>query len=134
MEYASLLRLDKRLYAILDDTLRQYELHSLLLADQHGLAVSHAGKVVHTGIAAIAPELIRVGEHAVRLGEYDSISCVALVLENSHLMVIKDIEINGAAFVLVIDTSSVPKGLGKIIRTLQQRISCAMEVDNQITG
>jgi len=129
MEYASLLRLDKRLEAILDDTRRQYGLHSLLLADKNGLAVSHAGKIAHTGIAAIAPELIRVGEHAVRLGEYDSITCVALVLESSHLMIIKDIEINGDSFVLVMDTASVPKGLGKIIRTLRQRISRAMEVD-----
>jgi len=130
VEYASLLRLDKRLEAILDDTRRQYGLHSLLLADKNGLAVSHAGKIAHAGIAAIAPELIRVGEHAVRLGEYDSITCVALVLESSHLMIIKDIEINGDSFVLVMDTASVPKGLGKIIRTLRQRISRAMEVDN----
>jgi len=130
MEYASLLRLDKRLEAILDDTRRQYGLHSLLLADHHGLAVSHAGKIAHTGISAIAPELIRVGEHAMRLGEYDSITCVVLVLENSHLMIIKDIEVRNASFVLVMDTASVPKGLGRMIRKLQDRIGRAMAVDN----
>jgi len=130
MEYASLLRLDKRLEAILDDTRRQYGLHSLLLADHHGLAVSHAGKIAHTGIAAIAPELIRVGEHATRLGEYDSITCVALVLENSHLMIIKDVEINGDTFVLVMDTASVPKALGQMIRKLRDRVGRAMVVDN----
>jgi len=126
VEYASLLRLDKRLEAILDDTRRQYGLYSLLLADHHGLAVSHAGKIAHAGIAAIAPELIRVGEHATRLGEYDSITCVALVLENSHLMIIKDVEINGTTFVLVMDTVTVPKGLGKIIEKLKKRVSGVM--------
>ncbi len=132
MEYAFLLRLDKRLYAILDDTRRQYGLHSLLLADQNGLAVSYSGKIAHAGIAAIAPELIRVGEHAVRLGEYDSITCVALVLENSHLMIIKDIEIRNTPFVLVMDTASVPKGLGGMIRKLRDRIGRAMAVDNSM--
>jgi len=132
VEYAFLLRLDKRLYAILDDTRRQYGLHSLLLADQNGLAVSYSGKIAHAGIAAIAPELIRVGEHAVRLGEYDSITCVALVLENTHLMIIKDIEIRNTPFVLVMDTASVPKGLGGMIRKLQDRIGRAMAVDNSM--
>lgn len=126
MECVSLLRLDERLHAILDDMRQQYGLHSLLLADQDGLAVSHAGEIAHAGIAAIAPELIRVGEHAVRLGEYDNITCVALVLENSHLMIIKDIEVNGTPFVLVMDTASVPQGIGKMIRVLQDRVDRAM--------
>lgn len=129
MGYASLLRLDKRLSAILNEVSKTYNLHSLLLADQHGLAVSHSGQIVHTGMAAIAPELIRVGESAVRLGEYDSITCVALMLENSHLMIIKDIEINGTKFVIVIDTSLAPKGLGKMLKELKERITKAMNVD-----
>ena len=119
--------LEQRLHAILDEVRQQYHLNSLLLADQNGFAISHAGRLAHTGIAAIAPELIRVGEHAVRLGEYDSITCVALVLENSHLMIIKDIEVNDAPFILVINTISVPKQLGKMIKGLKEQISLAMD-------
>ncbi|MFQ5518481.1 MAG: hypothetical protein ACE5E3_00625 [Mariprofundus sp.] len=131
MEETSLIKLDVRLHAILEETRQQYGLHSLLLADQHGLPVSHAGKIAHAGMAAIAPELIRVGDHAVRLGEYDSITCVALVLEDSHLMVIKDIEINGDPFVLVMDTASVPKGIRKLLNELKQRIAEAMDSAKQ---
>jgi len=118
--------LDMRLHAILEETRIKHGMHSLLLADNNGLPVSHAGNIVHTGMSAIAPELIRVGDHAVRLGEYESISCVALVLEDSHLMVIKDIEIGGDMFVLVMDTPSVPKGVRKLLRYLQDRISKVM--------
>jgi len=121
-----MLSLDQLLESILDDTRREYGLNSLLLADHHGLAVSHTGKIAHTGIAAIAPELVRVGKYATRLGEYDSITCVALVLENSHLMIIKDIEINNDTFVLVMDTVTVPKGLGKMIKKLKERVSGVM--------
>lgn len=126
MENASRLTLDMRLQAILEETRQNYNLHSLLLADQNGWPVSHAGQIAHGGMAAIAPELIRVGEHAVRLGEYDSITCVALVLEGSHLMIIKDIEINSEPFVLVMDTAAVPRDIKKMLSSLTDRISLAM--------
>lgn len=128
MNNTSGLKLDVRLQAILEETRQQYNLHSLLLADQNGLPISHAGKIAHAGMAAIAPELIRVGDHAVRLGEYDSITCVALVLEDSHLMVIKDIEINKKPFVLVMDTASVPRGIRKVLIELRDRIALAMDI------
>jgi len=118
--------LDQRLQGILEETRQQYQLHSLLLADHHGLPVSHAGKIAHAGMAAIAPELIRVGEHARRLGEYDSISCVALVLEDAHLMVIRDIDVGGTSFVLVMDTASVPKGLVNMLADLSDQIAEVM--------
>jgi len=121
-------RLDQRLHKILEDTRQRYQLYSLLLADHHGLPVSHAGEIVHTGMAAIAPELIRVGEHARRLGEYDSINCVALVLEDAHLMVIRDIELGGKPFVLVMDTATVPKGLLHLIKDLTKRLTDAMDM------
>jgi len=98
----------------------------LLLADQSGLPICHCGDIVHAGMAAIAPELIKVGDHAVQLGEYDGITCIALVLENSRLMVIKDIEINGEKFVLVMDTAHVPKGIRRIIRRLTRHLTEAM--------
>jgi len=120
--------LDQRLHEILEDTRQHYHLYSLLLADHHGLAVSHAGEIAHAGMSAIAPELIRVGEHARRLGEYDSINCVALVLDNAHLMVIRDIEVAGKTFVLVMDTDTVPKGLLMLIAKLSDRISEAMNL------
>jgi len=120
---------DMRLHSILEETRLQYNLHSLLLADHHGLPVSHAGNIVHAGMSAIAPELIRVGDHAVRLGKYSSITCVALVLEDSHLMVIKDINILGEMFVLVMDTAAVPKGIRKLIRDLRDRIAEAMAIN-----
>ena len=121
-------KLDTRLSSILEDTCNAYKLHSLLLADRNGLPVCHAGKVAHTGIAAIAPELIRVGDHAVRLGEYDSISCIALVLEDSHLMIVRDIQINDIPYVLVMDTATVPKGIKKVLDQLRDRIAEAMAV------
>jgi len=117
------------LTSILEDTCSKYKLHSLLLADQHGLSVCHAGKIAHAGMAAIAPELIRVGDHAIRLGEYDSITCIALVLEDSHLMIIRDIEINNIPYVLVMDTASVPKGVKHILSRLRDRIADAMGSD-----
>nr|WP_241696925.1 hypothetical protein [Mariprofundus sp. KV] len=121
--------MDVRLQAILEETRQMYNLHSLLLADQNGLPISHAGKIAHAGMAAIAPELIRVGDHAVRLGEYNSITCVALVLEDSHLMVIKDIEINNSPFVLVMDTATVPRGIRKVIKELRDRLAFAMHME-----
>jgi len=121
--------LDMRLHAILEETRLEHGMHSLLLADHNGLAVSHAGNIAHAGMSAIAPELIRVGDHAVRLGEYQSITCVALVLEDTHLMVIKDIEVGGDMFVLVMDTPSVPKGIRKLLRYLSNRIAKAMHAD-----
>jgi hypothetical protein len=126
MGNVSLVKLDKKIGAILEEARRQHNLCSLLLADKNGLPVSHAGKIVHAGMSAIAPELIKVGAHAVRLGEYDSITCMALVLEGSHLMVVKDIEINGDAFVLVMDTPTVPKGIKKVITDLKDRIARVM--------
>lgn len=129
MENVSGLTLDLRLQAILEETRQQYKLRSLLLADKNGWPVSHAGKIAHTGMAAIAPELIRVGDHAVRLGEYNSITCVALVLEDSHLMVIKDIEINDEPFVLVMDTTAVPKGIRNVLASLRDRIAMAMATE-----
>lgn len=132
MDNSSGLTLDVRLQAILEETRQQYGLHSLLLADKNGWPVSHAGKIAHTGMAAIAPELIRVGDHAARLGEYDSITCIALVLEDSHLMVIKDIEINGEPFVLVMDTSSVPKGIRQVFSSLSTRIALAMAAETML--
>ncbi|GAV19861.1 hypothetical protein MMIC_P0819 [Mariprofundus micogutta] len=131
MENSSGLTLETRLQAILEETRLQHKMHSLLLADKNGWPVSHAGKIAHAGMAAIAPELIRVGEHAVRLGEYNSITCVALVLEDSHLMVIKDIEINGEPFVLVMDTPSVPKGMRKLLHSLRDRIALVMDMDRE---
>jgi len=118
-----------RLHEILEHTRVEYGMHSLLLADHNGLPVSHAGNIAHAGMSAIAPELIRVGDHAVRLGEYESITCLALVLEDSHLMVIKDIEVGGDMFVLVMDTPSVPKGIRKLLGHLRSRIADAMLVD-----
>lgn len=129
MENVSGLTLDLRLQAILEETRQQHKLRSLLLADKNGWPVSHAGKIAHTGMAAIAPELIRVGDHAVRLGEYNSITCVALVLEDSHLMVIKDIEINDEPFVLVMDTTAVPKGIRNVLASLRDRIAMAMATE-----
>jgi len=128
---ASGLTLETRLQAILEETRQLHKLHSLLLADKNGWPVSHVGKIAHAGMAAIAPELIRVGEHAVRLGEYNSITCIALVLEDSHLMVIKDIEINGEPFVLVMDTATVPKGMRKLLASLRDRIALAMHTDRE---
>jgi len=122
-------KLDIRLKAILEETCQVHKLNSLLLADKNGYPVCHAGKIAHSGISAIAPELIRVGEHAVKLGEYESITCIALVLEDSHLMVIKDIDIDGRPFVLVMDTFSVPKGIRKMLRELAGRIGMAMAAD-----
>jgi len=119
------------LQAILEETRQLHKLHSLLLADKNGWPVSHAGKIAHAGMAAIAPELIRVGDHAVRLGEYNSITCVALVLEDSHLMVIKDIEINGEPFVLVMDTATVPRGMRKLLSSLRDRIAMVMHVERE---
>jgi len=127
----STMTLDMWLQAILEETRVEYNLHSLLLADRTGLAISHAGKIAHAGISAIAPELIRVGEHAARLGEYDSITCVTLILENSHLMIIKDIEVGNNTFVLVMDTSFVPKGILKLIRNLQSRLERAMSMEHE---
>ncbi len=121
--------LDQHLHLILDEVRQQYHMHSLLLADHHGLAVSHAGEIAHAGMSAIAPELIRVGEHAKRLGEYESITCVALVLEDSHLMVIKDLDVGGEPFVLVMDTATVPKGMLKLLADLSERIADAMALD-----
>jgi len=121
--------LDMRLHAILEKTRLEHGMHSLLLADHNGLPVSHAGNIAHAGMSAIAPELIRVGDHAVKLGEYESITCVALVLEDSHLMVIKDLAIGDAMFVLVMDTPSVPKGVRKLLRYLSHRIAEAIEAD-----
>jgi len=121
--------LDMRLHAILEETRIEHGMHSLLLADHNGLPVSHVGNIAHAGMSAIAPELIRVGEHAVRLGEYASITCLALVLEDSHLMVIKDIDVGGDKFVLVMDTPSVPKGIRKLLRHLGTRIDKAMHAD-----
>ena len=129
MSRDSSVKLDTRLTSILEDTCNKYKLHSLLLADQNGLSVCHAGKIAHTGMAAIAPELIRVGDHAVRLGEYDSITCIALVLEDSHLMIIRDIEIHDIPYVLVLDTASVPPGIKRILSQLRDRIAEAMASD-----
>jgi len=120
---------DMRLHSILEETRLQYNLHSLLLADHHGLPVSHAGNIAHAGMSAMAPELIRVGDHAARLGKYSSITCVALVLEDSHLMVIKDIDIAGDTFVLVMDTATVPKGIRKLLKDLRDRIAEAMAIN-----
>ena len=131
MNNASGLTLETRLQAILEETRQLHKLHSLLLADKNGWPVSHAGKIAHAGMAAIAPELIRVGDHAVRLGEYNSITCVALVLEDSHLMVIKDIEINGEPFVLVMDTATVPRGMRKLLSSLRDRIAMVMHVERE---
>ena len=129
VDNASGLTLELRLQAILEETRQQHKLRSLLLADKNGWPVSHAGKISHTGMAAIAPELIRVGDHAARLGEYDSITCVALVLEDSHLMVIKDITINNEPFVLVMDTTSVPKGIRNVLLSLRDRIAMIMDTE-----
>ena len=131
MENSSISRLDKRLQTILNDVLEQHGLHSLLLADQSGLPICHCGDIVHAGMAAIAPELIKVGDHAVQLGEYDGITCIALVLENSRLMVIKDIEINGEPFVLVMDTATVPRGMRKLLSSLRDRIAMVMHVERE---
>jgi hypothetical protein len=125
--------LDQRLHAILEETRQQCGMHSLLLADHNGLPLSHAGKIAHAGMSAIAPELIRVGDHARRLGEYSSITCVALVLEDSHLMVIKDISIGDDIFVLVMDTPSVPKGMRRLLARLGERIGEAMAADRAMT-
>jgi len=123
----STITLDMRLQDILEQTRIEYSMHSLLLADHNGLPVSHAGNIAHAGMAAIAPELIRVGDHAVRLGEYNSITCLALVLEDSHLMIIKDIEVGGDMFVLVMDTPSVPKGIRNLLTRLRNRIAKTMQ-------
>ncbi|WP_238701224.1 hypothetical protein [Mariprofundus erugo] len=120
------IKLDKRLHGILEDTRSQHGLRSLLLADHHGLPVCHAGTISHAGISAIAPELIRVGNHAARLGEYESITCIALILEDSHLMVLRDIVINKTPYVLVLDTASVPRGVKQVLNQLRDRIADAM--------
>jgi len=121
--------LDQQLQNILDAACQQHGLRSLLLADHHGMPVCHAGAIAHTGMAAIAPELIRVGNHAVKLGEYDGITCVALILEDSHLMVIKDVLIGDIAYVLVMDTVSVPRGIKQLLYGLRDQIAEAMDLD-----
>jgi len=133
VDNSSGLTIEMRLQAILEETCQLHTLHSLLLADKNGWPVAHAGKIAHAGMAAIAPELIRVGDHAARLGEYDSITCIALVLEDSHLMVIKDIEINGEPFVLVMDTASVPRGMRKLLASLRDRIALVMRTQRENT-
>jgi len=130
--YESLLRLDKRLRAILNNVRKQYGLHSILLADANGLSVCHSGDIKHTGIAAIAPELARVGEKATSLGCYESMSCVIVMLENSHLMIIKSITIHDKPFVIVMDTPLAPKGLGEMLKQLKVSISKAIQVDKSL--
>ena len=129
MEYESLLRLDKRLKAILNDARKLNKLHSILLADENGLSISHSGNIEGAGIAAIAPELIRVGEKATTLGSYGSMSCVIVMLENSHLMIIKTMTIHAQKFVVVMDASLAPKGLAKMLKLLKEDISKAIQVD-----
>jgi len=131
MEYEALLRLDKRLKAILDDAREFNGLHSILLADENGLSISHSGKVEGAGIAAIAPELIRVGEKATSLGSYGSMSCVIVMLENSHLMIIKTITIHKKRYVLAMDAPLAPKGLAQMLKQLKEDISKAMKVDKK---
>ena len=129
MEYESLLRLDKRLKAILDDARKNHGLHAVLLADANGLPICHSGSIECSGIAAIAPELIRVGEKATALGCYESMSCIIVMLENSHLMIIKTMTIHGQSFVIVMGTSLAPKGLGDMLKQLKTDISKAIKVD-----
>ena len=129
MEYESLLRLDKRLKAILDDVRKNNGLHAVLLADANGLSICHSGEIECSGIAAIAPELIRVGEKATSLGCYESMSCIIVMLENSHLMIIKTMTIHGQSFVVVMGTPLAPKGLGEMLKQLKMDISKAIKVD-----
>ncbi len=134
MEYKSLLRLDKRLKAILCDARKLNQLHSILLADENGLPISHSGEIKGDGIAAIAPELIRVGEKATKLGSYGSMSCVIVMLENSHLMIIKTMTIHTQKFMIVMDASLAPKGLAKMLTLLKENISKAIQVDKDKEG
>lgn len=129
MEYESLLRLDKRLKAILDDVRKTNGLHAVLLADENGLPISHSGDIECSGIAAIAPELIRVGEKATALGCYENMTCVIVMLENSHLMIIKTMTIHKQKFVVVMGTPLAPKGLGTMLKQLKVDISKAIKVD-----
>jgi hypothetical protein len=124
---SALLSREARLRAIMEEVRREHGFRSILLADQGGLTISYCGELQHSGIAAIAPEFIRIGDSAVRLGEYDSIACVALVLENSHLMIIKETEMNDEKFILVMDTASVPGSLQKIMASLSERIGQALK-------
>ena len=127
MEYPALLSRDARLKAIMEEVRREHGFLSILLADRRGLTISYCGDVRHSGIAAIAPEFIRMGDNAVRLGEYESIACVALVLENSHLMIIREVRLNGEKFILVMDTTSVPGSLQEIMSSLSERIGQALK-------
>jgi len=118
---------ESRLQEIMEEVRCEHNLLSILLADQRGLTLSYCGEVHHSGIAAIAPEFVRMGDNAVRLGEYESISCVALLLENSHLMIIKEVSINNEKFILVMDTTSTPKSLQKVMANLAERIGLALK-------
>jgi len=118
---------ETRLHEIMEEVRCEHNLLSILLADQCGLTLCYCGDMHHSGIAAIAPEFVRLGDNAVRLGEYESISCVALLLENSHLMIIKEVSINEKKFILVIDATSTPKSLQKVIASLAERIGLALK-------
>ncbi|HIP07607.1 MAG TPA: hypothetical protein EYG66_07080 [Mariprofundaceae bacterium] len=131
MEYEALLRLDTRLKAILGDAKKLNGLHSILLADENGLSVSYSGEIESPSIAAIAPELIRVGEKATSLGCYNSMSCVMVMLENSHLLIIKTITIHKQKFVVVMDAPLAPKGLSSMLIQLKEDISKAIKVDKK---
>ncbi len=134
MRNDSILRLDKRLDAILHDAMQEHQLHSIVLADESGLTITHAGQVEFAGVSAIAPELIRVGEKATSLGSYDSMSCVIVMLENSHLLIIKTMTIHGQRFVLIMDAPLAPKGLGEMLKGLKRDISDAMKVEEDKEG
>jgi len=127
MEGAAVPSRDSRLREILDQIREEYKFRSVLLTDSRGLTISCSGDVKHAGIAAIAPEVIRIGEHAVRLGEYASINCVALVLENSHLMIIREVKIKQSKFIVAVDTERVPPGLRRIMAELAKRIAKTLE-------
>ncbi len=129
LEYESLLRLDNRLCAILNDVRKEYHLHSILVTDCNGLSICSSGDIDSTGVAAVAPELLRIGQRSVTLGGYRHMNYVALVLENSHVMLVKHLRILEQDFVLVMDTSLSPKGLNIMLKKLKENIEKAMQVD-----
>ncbi len=125
---------ESRLQLLLDGACGKYGILAILLADHQGLPIAYSGRIKEAGIAAVAPEFIRMGKNAVRLGEYNSIACVALILENSHLMIIREIEASGKKFVLVIDTRSVPRALEQMLSELGDRIAAIIKKGKQPPG
>ncbi|MDQ6963161.1 MAG: hypothetical protein Q9M28_11665 [Mariprofundaceae bacterium] len=113
---------EKRIKLLLDAVCKKLSFTAMLLADQQGFPVACSGDLKSVGIAAIAPECIRMGQRAVRFGQFSGIRCVTLMLEGGHIMIIKEINIQSQKFIVVIDTKTVPNVINSLFRVLSERI------------